>query len=275
MKGGKVMSQKALKIMNTCAFVLMVAVNALANLIPLGIGKTGDVSKKYPNLFTPAPYTFAIWGIIYIFMALFVIYQWGILDNTKSGDGIRERIGIWFVISCVFNVSWVFAWHFDVIWLSLIFTVGLLISLIMINRRIADQRITPTGVLGARVGYDIYFGWIIAATIANVSVLLTQTGWNRFGLSETFWTVAILLVGAVIGSATVLVSHKWLSALTVIWAYAGILVRHLSSSGYDGKYPIIITTTIIGIIIIGSSIFIDILRKPCLKNCSCKTCRRG
>ena len=103
------MSQKALKIMNTCAFVLMVAVNTLANLIPLGIGKTGDVSKKYPNLFTPAPYTFAIWGIIYIFMALFVIYQWGILDNTKSGDGIRERIGIWFVISCVFNVSWVFA----------------------------------------------------------------------------------------------------------------------------------------------------------------------
>lgn len=269
------MSQKALKIMNTCAFVLMVAVNALANLIPLGIGKTGDVSKKYPNLFTPAPYTFAIWGIIYIFMALFVIYQWGILDNTKSGDGIRERIGIWFVISCVFNVSWVFAWHFDVIWLSLIFTVGLLISLIMINRRIADQRITPTGVLGARVGYDIYFGWIIAATIANVSVLLTQTGWNRFGLSETFWTVSILLVGAVIGSATVLVSHKWLSALTVIWAYAGILVRHLSSSGYGGKYPIIITTTIIGIIIIGSSIFIDVLRKPCLKNCSCKTCRRG
>src|SRR5690606_19685480 len=43
------------------AYLAMVTMNALANLLPLFGRATGDVSDSYPSLFTPAPFTFGVW----------------------------------------------------------------------------------------------------------------------------------------------------------------------------------------------------------------------
>lgn len=56
------MKNKSLKWLNTVLFAATVIVNALANILPIGIGDTGAVSGKYPNLFAPAGITFAIWA---------------------------------------------------------------------------------------------------------------------------------------------------------------------------------------------------------------------
>jgi hypothetical protein len=42
----------------------MIVLNVLANALPLGGRTTGEISDAYPNLFAPAGYTFAIWGLI-------------------------------------------------------------------------------------------------------------------------------------------------------------------------------------------------------------------
>ena len=97
-------------------------------------------------------------------------------------------------------------------------------------------------------GFDIYLGWIIAATIANISVWLVKTGWGRFGLSEVFWTVAILLIGAAIGVCVVIIGRNRLAGCAVIWAYIGILTKHVSASGHAGKYPLVIGAVIIGMV---------------------------
>ena len=81
------MNSIPLKILNSIAFVIMITVNFLANVLPLGIGSTGDVSEKYPNLFTPAPVTFIVWGLIYLLLLVFVLYQWGLLDGRKNSSG--------------------------------------------------------------------------------------------------------------------------------------------------------------------------------------------
>lgn len=257
------MKNLSLKLTSTCLFAAMVIINMLANIIPLGIGTTGDVSEQYPSLFTPAPITFAIWGLIYLLLIFYVLYQWGLLGMHEDSYLDLISIGSLFAVSCVLNICWIFAWHFDVIWLSTIFIVSLLVVLAIISKRIKRDNRLPLSYLMVNIGFDIYFGWIIAATIANISVLLVSLDWNGFGVSPIVWTCAILIVGAIIGSCPVLVDRKWFSTLAVIWAYVGILIKHISKSGFAGEYPSIILATVIGIILMLTAMAIRMVRGSC------------
>lgn len=248
---------KTLKYLNLIFFVLMIVVNALANTIPLGKGNTGAISNNYPNLFTPAPITFSIWGVIYILVAFFIFYQFG-LFNSPIAESLIKQIGIWFIISCILNIGWIFSWHYDMIWLSMVFMAVLLLSLIVITMNLSDDAILQSANTNAIpflakiciYAFDIYLGWIVAATIANLSVLLVKANWNRFGLSETFWTVVVLIAGAIIGMLFIFISRRYMSSLAIVWAYCGILIKHISPSGYAGAHPLIITITIVGIFLI-------------------------
>lgn len=248
---------------NTVAFLVMIAVNTLANLLSLGGNTTGEVSAAYPNLFTPAPITFAVWGIIYLLMGAFVFYQWGILDNNQNSQNAREAIGNWFLISCVFNIAWIFAWHFGAIGISVLMMFGLLFSLGMILKRLRFPIQDRTFRIFAKTGFEIYLGWIAAALIANISVYLTKTNWNGLGLSDVFWTIAALLIGTAAGTVFSLrKNHHFAATLTIIWAYIGILIKHFSASGYNGQYYAVIITALIGITVMSSSIFLHSPRYP-------------
>ena len=78
---------KILIIFNTITFILMVTVNALANLLPLNGLTTGEVSDSYPNLFAPAALTFSIWGVIYTGLTACILYQVGVF---KGKNGINR-----------------------------------------------------------------------------------------------------------------------------------------------------------------------------------------
>lgn len=238
-----------LALVNTAFFAAMIVVNMLANIIPLGIGDTGAVSGKYENLFTPAPVTFMIWGVIYILMALFVVYQWGILGEAGSAAADRNNIGILFALSCALNIGWMFAWHYDRILISTILIACLLTVMTVIGQRIADRKRGGVYYLAVNAGFDLYFGWLIAATIANISVLLVSIDWNGFGIPPVIWTSAVLIAGALIGILPVAMDGKWMATAAVIWAYAGILIRHIGQHGYAGKYPAVIAFAIVGIVI--------------------------
>ena len=71
-----------LQVLNLATLILTVIVNYVAASVPLGIGNTGEISDLYPNLFVPAGITFSIWGVIYAFLGIFVVYQ--IRDVVKN-----------------------------------------------------------------------------------------------------------------------------------------------------------------------------------------------
>ena len=252
---------RTFKYLNLVFFLLMIGVNALANLLPLGIGHTGDISKKYENLFTPAPVTFFIWAIIYVLLAIFVIYQLGIFGNTAVSEAVVRLVGPWFILTCIMNICWIFSWHYDMTWLSVVFMLGLLISLIILvtrftlnsTRTVSSISSLPLSACISVYAFEIYIGWITAATIANISVLLVKLDWNRFGLSSQFWTILIIIIGALIGALFISFGGRYMAAIAVIWAYCGILIKHISQAGYGGTYPLIITATIFGIIIIATT----------------------
>ena len=228
----------------------MIVINALAEYLPLGIGSTGAISEKYKNLFTPAPITFAIWGIIYLLLALFIVYQMNFSAKNWYAVEMVKAIGFWFIVSCIMNIGWMFSWHYDMIYLSVAYMIGLLLSLIMVTSELRQLDSPPLLARVAGYGFYIYLGWICAATIANISVLLVKLNWGRIGISEQIWTVIIILVGACIGMMFILFNRNYISAAAIIWAYCGILIKHIGQKGFAGQYALVIAATIVGIVLI-------------------------
>lgn len=254
---------RAMKWINVILFSAMVIINMLANFIPLGGKTTGEISSGYPTLFTPAPYTFSIWGVIYILMAIFVIFQIGFIKNTTEVTSMSDKIGIFFAISCILNIFWIFTWHYNYIGFSVITIALLLVNLIIINRLVDTMDVKSISGLLCNYGFQIYLGWITAATIANISVFLVKNSWSRFGISDTAWTIIVLAVGALIGVGFVLKSNYIFSTLAIIWAYCGILIKHTSVNGYNGGYRSIITSLLVCIAVMALTIIISafIIRK--------------
>lgn len=242
------------KWLNFAGYIAVLTVNALANLIPLGGSMTGDVAKAYPNLMTPAAYTFAIWGVIYLLMGFFVLHQWGVIGNRKAGDAATEVVGPWFMISCIMNIVWIFFWHFDLIGLSVLAIAGLLTSLIVIEKRTEELDGNFWDRLSANIFFDIYFGWILVAALLNISVFFTKLQWNGFGLTDQFWAAVILLVGALAAGAEAYIKNRNMTGAAVIWAYVGIIIRHVSANGFDNRYPLAIIAGIVGITLIFAAI---------------------
>lgn len=239
---------------NLILFVAMVVVNALANIIPIGGKTTGEVSADYPTLLTPASYAFSIWGVIYILMGFFAIFVAVTSEDDDTISIVRDSIGIFFLLSCMMNIAWLFAWHYGRIGLSTIFILGLLLTLIVINMRFT---IYPGISIPARIcvyGFNIYLGWISAASILNISVLLKKVKWTGFGLSDYFWSLLILLAIVVLGICFMIFGGRFMSSLALMWAVAGMFVRHISATGYNNAYPMLIITLACVFILILSSV---------------------
>lgn len=231
---------------NTAAFAAMIAVNALANLLPIGGHTTGQISEAYPNLFTPAPITFAVWGLIYLLLGLFIVYQWGFLDGGTYSTKVCKSIGPWFAVSCTLNIVWILLWHNQHIGLSTVCIALLFAVLILIQGRLTNTGGNPLQRTMAKAGFSVYYGWIFVAMIANLFVLLAKIGWNGWAIPLEVWTAAVLLIGSVITSGMVLIGGNRLAGITVMWAYSGILIRHLSGSYYNATYPLVIAAAMLG-----------------------------
>ena len=233
------------------AYVAMVAVNYLANGLPINNRSTGEISDAYPNIFTPAGLAFSIWGLIYLLLAGYVLYQF-ISFRKESGqkkEGFLKKINILFIATSLANISWIFAWHYDFIGLAVLLMAGLLVLLIKIADILRAERLTAQEKLFISTPFSVYFGWITVAAIANITVFLVSIGWNGFGIADFIWTSMILLVGALIGVLRLRKDKNIAYGLVLIWAYLGILFKHLSAGGFGGQYPSVIATVMVCLVL--------------------------
>ena len=244
------MSFVFVRVLVALAYLGMVVVNYLANALPINDIPTGEVSDLYPNLFAPAGITFSIWGLIYLLLGLFVLYQFGVFGRFrfKKEKELLNKVGVYFIISSVANALWIFSWHYGLLWLSLIFMVTILFCLIKINDLFRKRRLDSKEFFFLRLPFSIYFGWITVATIANVTAFLVSVGWGGFGISESIWTIIVLLVGATIGILTGVHNKDVAYLLVFVWAYLGIIIKHTSSAGFNNQYPEIIAVAVICIV---------------------------
>ncbi len=235
------------KVLAAITYLAMVAINFLAVSLPLNNRSTGEISDAYPNLFTPAGFTFSIWGLIYLFLAAYVFFQfWPTsTDRLQRKEELLEKVNTFFVPTSIANVFWVFAWHYDFIGPSVLIMLVLLTLLIKIADVLRIEQMTLPEKLLILTPFSLYFGWITVATIANITVFLVSAGWKGFGLADSVWTSIILVAGALIGVCRMHKDKSLPYGLVLIWAYSGILYKHWTASGYGGKYPGVIVTAIL------------------------------
>lgn len=255
------------------SFLVMVVVNALANILPINGINTGAAADRYPNLFTPAPLTFAIWGAIYLALLIYVIFQ--LLPNRASADPARqallEKVGKLFIFSSLLNAAWIFTWHYNLIPISVAVMLLILLSLIRIGWLLREPHCSPKEELALRLPFGLYFGWITVATIANITVLLVQLGWDGFGITPEVWMAIIVVVGALIATTTMYSVRNAAYGLAAVWAFAGILNRHLSPAWYGGQYTLIVVVTSISIGVLLAALVATAVHMR--KVATCKTTR--
>lgn len=220
-----------LQILNIVAFVAMVLVNGLADFLPINGKTTGELSNQYPNLFVPAPITFSIWAIIYGLLLLFCIYQGRTLfENEKKFPGkieeIVNRIGFRFILSCVLNMSWIFAWHYEQLVLSIIIMLALLLTLISIYRTVSLYNQPGAQKWFVFVPFSVYLGWISVATIANITAYLVDIDWTAFGIAERTWAWIMIAIAIVLGLFMLIKKRNVFFALVIVWAITGIMIQH-------------------------------------------------
>ena len=227
-----VKQQSVLQAGNVIAALATIVVNTLAGMGLINNITTGAVSDSYPTLFTPSGITFAIWGVIYLFMVIFIVYQ---LKGIRKGEApsVVNTIGGYFILSCVANIVWIFVWQYKYITWTLVPMVLLLICLIEMYTRLGIGK-TPTPRrerLAVHVFFSIYLGWITVATVANVAAYLVAIGWNSLlGLSAVTWFGLVLSVAAVVAILVIWTRKDLAYTLVIIWAFLGIIIKHLQSS---------------------------------------------
>lgn len=214
-----------LKGMNILAFVLTVLVNGLAGSTTLLGGKsTADISDMYPTLITPAGYVFSIWGVIYILLGIFVVFQ--ALPSEKGKD-YQNRIGWLFVLSSLLNIFWLFLWQYEYLSLSVVLMFLFLATLIAIYLRlnIGKSAVSLREKLAVHLPFSVYLGWITIASIANVAVFLVSENWDGFGISQGTWATLIVIVALLITLLVIVTRRDVAYGLVIIWALVGIAVK--------------------------------------------------
>jgi benzodiazapine receptor len=241
-----------LRLGNIVAYVVTLVVNSLAGSSTLLNGRTtAAVSDAYLTLVTPAGYVFSIWGVIYLLLGAFVVFQ--VLPNQKD-QPYQKQIGALFILSSLFNIVWLFLWQYDYITLSVIVMFAFLATLIAIYVRlgIGKTKASLKENLLVRLPFSVYLGWITIATIANVSAALVSVSWDGFGLSPQTWAILVLAVAVVITLAVIVTRKDVAYSLVVIWALAGIAVK-------QSLYPDIVLTAEVAIAIVVVALVVTLI----------------
>lgn len=224
--------KRRFQILNMIALVVTIGINYLSNTGILNNETMATISAKFQNLFTPAGYAFSIWGLIYLGLLGFVIYFGPFVKSTDAKEKIVLNVGWWFIISCIANSLWIFAWLYEYTFLTIPIMVILFISLLKIignNRDLIESKDFKTAIF-LRLPFHIYSGWISVALIADVAAYLKKIQWSGFGISETVWTVVMFAVATIIHLYMVWKLSMTAFALVAVWALIAIAVANQDSN---------------------------------------------
>ena len=234
------------------AFLLMIYINYLSGAGKINDISAGGVSGKYPTLFTPAGFTFSIWGLIYLFnLFLSIRLLWmGIRENR---DKNLESISKYFILSCILNIIWIYTWHYDMMALSVVLMLGLLVTLILLYQKVSENNYPSVwSCITTFTPISLYLGWITIATVANISVWLTSLMWNGSPFTAALWASLMIIIASFINMYILIKKRDIVFALVFLWAAFGIFTARSLETGDESFW--VIRSAIAGMIIVISGV---------------------
>ena len=213
-----------LRVISVITTLITLIINSLAVILPLNNRTTAQISNSFGSYFVPANYVFGIWGIIYLGLIAYSIYQF-----TKKGreDSTVDKIAPLFILSNIANSVWIFMWQYGHYNLSLVIMIVLLITLILIYSylNIGSEKVSRIKFWMVNIVFSIYLGWITVATIANVTDTLISDGFNGFGIQPRIWSAILVAVATILTLVIIRIKKDIAYSFVIVWALVGILIK--------------------------------------------------
>jgi hypothetical protein len=242
----------ALQIGNILAFIVTLAVNGLASTSILGGKTTAQISDQYATLITPAGYVFAIWGIIYALLAVFLVYQ--ALPSQKNKP-FHTQVSALFILSSAWNIGWIFLWQYGYIALSaaLIVAFWATLAAIYLRLKISKSDAPLREKACVQLPFSVYFAWVTVATAADIAAAASYAGWLKWVPADAVWGILAAAIVLVFSLVVIAARRDIAFGLVVIWALVGIAVKQIA-------VPSIVYTAIIGAVIVAAALVAVVLR---------------
>ena len=235
------MAPATLRFLNVGTFAVVIAVNGLAASGAISGASIGVIANRFQSLFLPADWVFGIWSVIYLALTACMVYQ--ALPFAGSVRAV-ERLGWWWIATCVLNMAWITLFSFAQFGLALVVMLLLLAALVGITERVRAGELGPeestrpgvtllpvTRIDWAeraclRWPFDLYLAWICVAVISNAFQYAHVVGFQGLGISETMWSVTMMTVATLLGAWMAWSRGMWIFPVVVAWALFGIAKRY-------------------------------------------------
>ena len=227
------------------AWVAMVGFNGYAEVYRFNGTTVGGLARKVDLWIMPAGYVFAIWGVIYIALAIW-LFRFCLAGPSRKRLGFLPFTlsGLLFVATCCLNIAWLALWHMERNFWALVIILILTVltwMLYALVRRDATKAGTPTAAKALDwIPLSIYASWLSVATLVNAGYMVVA-GHKVSNAVQGFAT--IIVVGALLAVAYLMNRHgkDWVFGLVVIWACLGIGIRIFSFAAAMGVLVIALT----------------------------------
>ena len=172
--------------------------------------------------FTPAGYTFAIWGVITFLGLCYGIYQ--LLPNRKNVI-LHQQLSLKLISLYLLFAFWLFAATKDWLIVTVVtFVVMFILAYLSFQQILQSKKLLTVYdkiLLEAQIGF--YLGWSTIAIFANTGAALRFYGLSDLGTSGIIWQTLLLLF-ALANSIYVLykVNANYFFSATIVWAFVGV-----------------------------------------------------
>jgi translocator protein len=234
------------------------AVNILANALPFNGLSTAEISDRFQVYFVPAGYVFSIWGLIYIGLIAYGVFQ--SLPSQRENPRLRKT-GYLAAAAGLANCAWLFLWHYEQFAWTLVAMLGLLVLLILVYLYLGIGRtqVSTAEKWAVRVPFSVYLGWITVATIANVTDVLYFLKWDGVGIGARDWTLVLFAAVIVIAGLMSLTRRDVAYNLVIVWALVGIAVKQAAAKS------LVIGALATAVIVICVLVYSLIRKQPAVK----------
>ena len=216
----------------TLLFILgMIAMTIIGQVSDLGGKPIDESSNDSYTLINPAPYAFSIWGLIYIALLGFGIYQ--ALPSQRDNPRFRNASG-WIVLNAVSNILWYPAAYLQTLnnVIANVLILTMLFSLVKINQALEIKQITVPAAENwlALIPFAVYFGWVTVATPVSIASFLVYNGWNGGGAPADIWAVTIIAVALIIACIAYFRVTNFAYLIVIAWGFVAIAIAQQSIS---------------------------------------------
>jgi len=205
-----------------------IALNYVSQAYPFNGQTNGQVSYKYPTLLTPAGYAFSIWGLI--FLSLLVYAVWQLLPNQRRNP-LPDAIARPLTLANLLTGLWLVLFAYERLALSALVMLGILLSLILVYGRARELVLANESPTLSSLPFALYLGWISVASVINFTLALWGWGWHGEENVRVLLTALLLIVVVIIGLLIAREFREVAFPLVVAWALVGVWVAR------QGAYP--------------------------------------